>query len=118
MSLLSTLWADLQKIFAFAPVVAALDPNAAGGIATASAAIAALQPVINEVHAASDGTLDHAALVAQVTSAVSKSSAELSKLGILDAATNEHLQAAAPLINAAVAVSGLAVQLTTPSAPV
>ena len=110
MNILATLWADLMKVFAFAPVVAALDPNASKGIAVASAAVAALQPTVAAIHAASDGTLTHEQLVEQVTTAVASSSSELSKLGIVSSTTDAHLQAAVPLINAAVAVSGLAAQ--------
>lgn len=107
---LATVWADLKKIFAFAPVVAAIDPNAAGGIATAAAAVQALQPVVQAVQDANNGTLNHADLVNKVTDAVVQSSAELAKAGVLSTTTDQHVQAAAPLIHAAVAVSGLAVQ--------
>lgn len=108
MSILSTLWADLQKLFAFAPIVAAVDPAEAGNIALASAAVAALQPTVTAVQNAANGTLAHADLVAGVTAAVSGSSAELTSLGLVTSTLDQHLQAAAPLINAAVAISGLA----------
>jgi len=112
MSLLSTLWHDLEKIFAFAPVVAVVDPNAAGGIDKATAAIKALQPTVAAIAAANTSQLSHADMVAQVTNAVASSSAKLAELGLVDGATNDHVQAAAPLINAAVAVSGLAAPST------
>lgn len=108
MSILDTIWADLKKLFAFAPVIAAVDPNAAGGIATAEAAVAALQPTVKAVQDAANGTLGHAELVSKVTDAVAASSASLTKLGLVNGTTDQHIQAAAPLINAAVAVSGLA----------
>ena len=106
---LATVWADLKKIFAFAPVVAAIDPNAAAGIATAAAAVQALQPVVQAVHDANGGNLSHADLVSKVTDAVAQSSAELVKAGVLSTTTDQHIQAAAPLIHTAVAISGLAV---------
>lgn len=109
---LATLWADLKKIFAFAPVVAAVDPNAANGIAHAAAAVQALQPVVQAVHEVNGGTLTHGELVDKVTDAVAQSSSELAKAGVLSTTTDQHIQAAAPLIHAAVAVSGLA---ATPS---
>lgn len=105
---LATVWADLKKIFAFAPVVAAIDPQAAGGIATAAAVVQALQPVVQAVQDANGGTLSHADLVAKVTDAVAQSSTELAKAGMLSTATDQHVQTVAPLIHAAVTVSGLA----------
>ena len=112
---LSTFWADLQKIFAFAPVIAALDPNAAGGIAVASAAVAALQPTVQAVVAASSSPQTHEQIVAAVTSAVTAGSTELVKLGVMSATTDQHVQAVAPLINAAVAASGLATPAVAPA---
>lgn len=108
MNFLSALWLDLEKIFAFAPVVAVLDPAAAGGIVKAQAAVAALQPTVAAVQNAAGGTLDHATLVTQVSNAVAQSAAALAVQGLVNADTNAHVQAAAPLINAAVMMSGLA----------
>ena len=106
MNLLETLWGDLMKIFHWAPVVAAIDPNAAGGIARAEAVITALQPTVAAVSAA--GTQTHAQLVDSVTQAIAASSASLTKMGLVSGATNDHLLAVVPLISAAVAASGLA----------
>lgn len=105
---LKTLWDDLLKIFAFAPVVAAVDPNAAAGVSEAAAAIQALQPTVKAVQDAANGTLGHAELVAKVTDAVAASSAQLAQQGLLSSTDNDHVQAAVPLIHAAVAISGLA----------
>ncbi len=115
MSLLETVWADLKKIFAFAPVIAAVDPNAAGGITAVSAAVAALQPVVSAVSASNGNSLNHADLVIKVTDAIAKSSAALAAQGILSGTTDQHIQAAAPLIHAAVAVSGLASDAQAPA---
>ncbi len=117
MNLFETIWADLNKLFAFAPLVAAIDPNAAGGIATAELAVAALQPTISVLSQNANGTLSHDQLVQQTTNAVAQSSASLTKLGMVSATTDQHIQAAVPLINAAVAISGLALPTVT-AAPV
>lgn len=106
---LATVWADLLKIFAFAPVIAAVDPNAAAGIATAEAAIQALQPTVKAVQDANNGTLTHAELIAGVSAAIASSSASLAKQGMVSGTTDQHVQALATLIPAAVAVSNLAV---------
>ena len=111
---LATLWADLQKIFAFAPVVAAIDPNAAGGIATAVAAITDLQPTVTAVQTAANGGLNHADLVTAVTAAVSASSTQLVAAGVMSGTTEQHIQAIVPVINAAVALSGLAAPAPVP----
>ena len=116
MSVFSNLWADLLKIFAFAPVVAAVDPNAAHGIATAEAAVTALQPTVAAVQAAANGALNHADLVSSVTNAVSASSTKLVAMGVMSGTTDQHIQALVPVINAAVAVSGLAAP-TAPATP-
>lgn len=116
MNLFSTIWADLLKIFAFAPVVAAADPHAAQGIATAEAAVAALQPTVTAVQAAANGGLNHADLVSAVTTAVSASSTKLVAMGVMSGTTDQHIRALVPVINAAVAVSGLATGPVTPAA--
>jgi hypothetical protein len=116
MSLLSTIWADLQKLLAFAPVVAAVDPNAAGGIASAELAVAALKPTVEAVASANAGQLSHADMVTQVTNAIATTSASLVKQGLVSSTTDQHIQALAPAINAAVAISGLAAAPVTPAA--
>lgn len=105
---LATVWADLKKIFAFAHIIAAVDPGAAPDVARAEAAVAALQPTVKAVQDAANGALSHDELVVKVTDAVAASSASLAKQGLLSGTTDQHIQAAAPLIHAAVAVSGLA----------
>lgn len=114
MSMLDTLWGDLKKIFAFAPLVAVVAPGseAAEVIAKASAAASALQPVVQAVHDANGGNLTHADLVAKVTDAVAQSSTALSAQGLLTGSTTQHLEATAQAIHAAVAISGLASDAT------
>lgn len=109
MSFLPTLWADLQKVFAFAHIFAAINPGAAADVAVAEKAVTALQPVVQAVQDAANGSLDHAGLVAGVTDAIAAGSASLVKQGLVSSTTDDHIQAAAPLIHAAVAISGLAV---------
>ena len=111
MNFFGTLWADIQKLFAVAPIVAAIDPAAAGGIAAATAAMAALKPTIAAVQAvatASGSPLAHADLVAKVASTLQATSEELVAQGCMSGSTAEHIAATSTLINAAVAISGLA----------
>ena len=121
MSLLEKLWGDFMKLFTLAPVIAPIvavaDPNAAQGVATVEAGLVALQPTVNAVNTALGGNQTHEQLVTAVTSAVAQSSASLTKMGVMSATTDEHIQAVAPLINAAVAVSGLANNQATPPKP-
>lgn len=105
---LKTVWADLEKLFAFAPIVAAIDPAAAGGIAEAQAVVTALQPTVKAVQDAANGALSHSELVAKVTAAVADTSAKLTEQGLMPSATNQHVQAVTALVPAAVAISGLA----------
>jgi hypothetical protein len=108
MSLIQTLEADFKKIIAFIPFIditaAIADPVDAASI---KATVAALQPVISTVQAASGGVLSHSELVSGVIDAVTKSSAELATIGVLDATTAEHIVAITPIIHAAVAMSGM-----------
>ena len=108
MHFFGTLWADIQKLFAVAPIVAAINPNAAGGIAAATAAMAALKPTIAAVQAAAGGALAHDDLVSGVTAALQSTSEALVASGQMSATTAEHMAATATLVNAAVAISGLA----------
>lgn len=118
MSIFETLYADLKKIFAFAPVAVAVakvsDPQNAEAIDTAAAAVASLQTTVQAVHDAVGGNQTHEQLVDGVTKAVADSANALAKQGMLSSPDNQHVQQAASIINAAVAVSGLAVQ--TPAA--
>jgi hypothetical protein len=119
MSFLSTLWTDIEKVLgvaqAIAPVVAVVDPNAAGGIAVAEKAISALQPTIATVAQAATGALTHEQLVDQVTNVVATGAKILADNGKIVASANDAIQALAPVIHAAVAASGLA--STAPAAP-
>ena len=109
MSLLTTLESDLKKIISYLPfvgtVAAVADPADALAIKTT---VAALQPVLVAVASESTDTLSHADFVANVVQKVSASSAELSAAGLLDATTAEHIAAITPVIQTAVALSGLA----------
>lgn len=116
MNFFGTIWADIKKLFAVAPVIAALDPQAAGGIATATAAMAALKPTIAAVQAAAGGALAHDDLVSGVTAALQSTSEALVASGQMSATTAEHMAATATLIPAAVAISGLAAAPVTPAA--
>lgn len=109
---LAALESDLKKIFAFAPVVAMIDPQAAGGIAEAQAIIAALQPTIAAVQSVAGGGLNHADLVTGVVNAITTTSTALTAQGVMTGTTNQHVQALAPLVSAAVALSGIAVPAT------
>jgi hypothetical protein len=113
MKFFGTLWADIQKLLAFAPVVAAVDPQAAAGIAEVTVAVSALTPTVAAVQAAANGTLDHANLVAGVTAALQKTSEALVAQGQMTATTAQHIAATSGLINAAVAISGLAAPAPT-----
>ncbi len=123
MSLLQKLWGDIEKLFKLAPVIApivvAADPNAAAGVAAVEAGITALQPTVDAVNKAAGGNQTHEQLVAGMADALAQSSVSLTKLGVMDATTNEHIQAVAPLFEAAVAVSGLAsnAAVNTPTPP-
>lgn len=122
MSLLQTIEADFKKILAFIPFVTTAvevaDPTDAAAIAAATSVakdaaisqsiIAALQPTVAAVQATFSGTLKHDELVAGVTAAITASSTQLSDMGVLTATTADHVAAAANLVNAAVAISGLA----------
>ena len=103
---LATLWADLEKVLAFAHIYAAIRPGAAADVAVAEKTVAALQPVVQAVQTAANGSLDHAGLVTGVTDAIA---AGLAKQGLVSGTADAHIQAVAPLIHAAVAISGLAV---------
>lgn len=108
MTFFGTIWTDLQKLFAVAPLVAAVDPNATASITQVTNAAAALKPTIAAVQAAASGALAHADLVTGVTAALQATSEALVAQGQMTATTAEHMAATSNLINAAVALSGLA----------
>ena len=109
MSLLTDLESDLKKIISYLPfmgtVAAVADPADALAI---KAGVAALQPVLAAVASESADTLSHADFVANVIAKVSASSTELAAAGLLDSITAEHVAALTPVIETAVALSGLA----------
>jgi len=111
----ATVFADLKKIFALANIFAAFHPSAAPDLAKAEQTIADLQPIVKAVQNAANGALDHAGLVNGVTDAIAKGSASLVAQGLISGTTDQHVQALAAIIPAAVAVSGLAAP-TNPAA--
>jgi hypothetical protein len=113
MNFFGTLWADIQKLLTFAPIVAAISPQSAITIAAVTAAMAAIKPTIEAVQAvatAEGNPLVHADLVAKVMSTLTDTSVALVAQGEMSATTEDHMASVASLINAAVAVSGLAAQ--------
>jgi hypothetical protein len=119
MSLITTLENDLRKILAFLPFVssaaAIVDPADAAALAVvakeaeaAKAIITALQPTISALQDAHGGVADHATLVAGVNDAIVRSSSQLSSMGVLSGTIDQHIEATGNLVNAAVAISGLA----------
>ena len=113
MGFLQTLEADLKKIFAYLPLVSSIaaisDPTAAPEIMAATTAVTQLQPAIAAIQAAQaaagNPALTQAQLTQKVTDAITVSSTELNKLGVMSSTTDAHIQALAPAINAAVALS-------------
>jgi len=127
MGFFQTLDADFKKLFALLPIfsgIAAIaDPTAAPEIAAVTTAVEALKPAADALQAAhvaaGNPAMDSVQLTQALTTAVTASSAGLTKLGVMSATTNDHVQALAPAINAAVQLSALSSPPvpTPPAAP-
>lgn len=112
MSILEHLWEEIQHVLgiatAIAPVVAAVDPNAAGAVAAvakAEAAVAAVVPVVASVQAAASGQLSHEQTVDAVTKAITAGANIAAASGGLSSDKNQLVQSLAPIVEAAVLAS-------------